>query len=150
MATRLTFRLHPAALARAARRTNRRFVATLAAAALLVGGLFVSAQRGAGSGPRVLVFGYALLAALAAVSYRRRMVRFRARWTTFEIALDDDGVSRTVEGFPPVRLARADVAAVEEGPRGLAVRDRAGRGLLVPRELDGYERLRAALEAWPR
>lgn len=148
MPTRVAFRLHPAALARAARRTNRRFAATLAAAALLVGGLFASALRSSGEGPRALVLGYALLAVLAAVSYRRRMARFRARWTTFEIALDDDAITRTVEGFPPVRVSRAEVAAVEEGPKGLAVRDRAGHGLLAPRELDGYERLRAALEAW--
>lgn len=66
------------------------------------------------------------------------------------IAIEDEAITRTVEGHPPLRVGRADVAAIEEGPRGLAVRDRAGRGLLVPRELLGYERVRAALEGWQR
>jgi hypothetical protein len=76
------------------------------------------------------------------------MARFRARWTSFEIALGEDAIAREIAGFPPVRIARAEVTAVEEIPAGLAVRDARGRGLVVPRELEGYEGVRTALAAW--
>ena len=64
------------------------------------------------------------------------------------IALAEDAIAREVAGFPAIRIARAEVAAIEELPAGLAVRDGNGRGLVVPRELEGYEELRAALATW--
>jgi hypothetical protein len=55
---------------------------------------------------------------------------------------------RQVDGFAPLRIARAEVEAVGERADGLVVRGRGGVALLVPRDLEGYARLRAALAAW--
>ena len=62
--------------------------------------------------------------------------------------LDDEAVVREVAGVAPVRIARGDVAAVEERAEGLVVRGRSGAALLVPREIDGYARAREALAGW--
>jgi hypothetical protein len=53
-----------------------------------------------------------------------------------------------VDGFPPIRIARAEVVSVEERPAGVVVRSRDGASLLVPRELEGYERARDVLAGW--
>jgi hypothetical protein len=105
-------------------------------------------MRDSGRGLDALVVPFALLLVLAAFSYVRRMRRFRARWASFEIALENEAIGRAVIGFPPVRIVRAEVAAIEEVGAGLAVRARDGRGIVVPRELDGYERVRDALAGW--
>jgi hypothetical protein len=126
---------------------NRRFGATVVAVVLIVLAAYTGGLRD-GRGVDALVLPFALLLVLVVVSYVRRMARFRARWTSFEIALGEDAIAREVAGFPPVRIARAEVTAVEEIPAGLAVRDGGGRGLVVPRELEGYEGVRAALAAW--
>ena len=142
------FRLRPDASRVAARRMNRRFLATFAAVVLLVLAAHAAGLRDPGRGLGALAIPFALLLVLAAFSYVRRMRRFRARWASFEIALEDEAIGRAVIGFPLVRILRADVTAIEEIPGGLAVRGRDGRGLVVPRELDGYERVREALAGW--
>jgi hypothetical protein len=53
-----------------------------------------------------------------------------------------------VEGFAPVAIARADVVGVEERPEGVVVRGRGGAAVLVPRDVEGYERARAILSGW--
>ena len=126
---------------------NRRFAATVVAVVLIVLAAYAGGLRD-GRGVDALVVPFAILVVLVVVSYVRRMARFRTRWASFEIALGEDAIAREVAGFPPVRIARAEVAAVEEIPTGLAVRDAHGRGLVVPRELEGYEGVRAALAAW--
>jgi len=143
------FRLRADAMSALRRRHDRRFAATLLAATFLVVVAFVSGLRGGGLGGwGTLLIGLGLLAALATWSYRRRVRTFRARWESFTVALGDDAVSRTVEGHPEVRIARAEVAAVGEAPAGLVVRSRGGHALVVPREIEGYDRLRSALSAW--
>lgn len=142
------FRLRPDASRATARRMNRRFAATFVAVVLLVLAAYAAGMRETGRGLDALVVPFALLLVLAAFSYVRRMRRFRARWTSFEIALEEDAIGRVVVGFPPVRILRADVTAIEELPAGLAVRARDGRGIVVPRELDGYERVREVLAGW--
>ncbi len=127
---------------------RRRFLATLAAAAAVVVATYALALRRQGAGLGTLAFSLGLLLALAALTFVRRMRRMHARWASFEVALDASGVERRVGGAPPLRIERGELAAVEEGARGIAVRDRAGRALLVPRELDGYDRLRSALLGW--
>ena len=141
------FRLRPEASRATARRMNRRFAATVVAVVLLVLAAYAAGMRDSGRGLDVLVVPFALLLVLAAFSYVRRMRRFRARWASFEIALENDAIGRAVIGFPPVRILRTDVASIEELRSGLAVRARDGRGS-VPRELDGYERIRDALAGW--
>ncbi len=140
-------RLRPDASRATARRMNRRFAATVVAVVAIVLAAYWGGIRD-GRGPDALVVPFAILFVLVVVSYLRRMARFRARWASFEIALDEDGIAREVKGFPTVRIARAEVAAIEEVPAGIAVRDGHGRGVVVPRELDGYERVRAALATW--
>jgi hypothetical protein len=147
-ATGERFRLRADAMRGMSRRLAWRFALTVAAAAFVVVAAFAAGLRGRDGGASPLVLGLALLIALAAVSFRRRTARFRARWATFTVVLEDAAVARTVEGFPDVRIARADVASVGEAPAGLVVRARAGPALVVPRELEGYERVRAALLAW--
>jgi hypothetical protein len=142
------FRLRPEASRATARRMNRRFAATVVAVVLLVLAAYAAGMRDSGRGLDVLVVPFALLLVLAAFSYVRRMRRFRARWASFEIALENDAIGRAVIGFPPVRILRTDVASIEELRSGLAVRARDGRGVVVPRELDGYERIRDALAGW--
>lgn len=142
------FRLRPEASRATARRMNRRFAATVAAVVLLVLAAYAAGVRDTGRGLDALVVPFALLLVLAAFSYVRRMRRFRARWTSFEIALEDGAIGRAVIGFEPVRIVRAEVAAIEELPAGLAVRARDGRGLVVPRELEGYAQVREALAGW--
>lgn len=142
------FRLRPDASRATARRMNRRFAATFVAVVALVLAAYAAGMRDTGRGLDALVIPFALLLVLAAFSYVRRMRRFRARWASFEIALEDEAIGRAVIGFPPVRIVRADVAAIEEVGAGLAVRARDGRGIVVPRELDGYERVRGALAGW--
>ena len=132
----------------AAARTRRRlFVALLAAAAAVVF-LWGAALRPRGASLGSLGFALALLGALALVSLRRRLRRLVARWSSFELTIAADAVAREVEGFAPIRIARADVESVEERAQGLLVRSRSGAALLVPRELDGYERARELLSAW--
>ena len=142
------FRLRPEASRATARRMNRRFAATVVAVVLLVLAAYAGGMRDPGRGLDVLMVPFALLLVLAAFSYVRRMRRFRARWASFEIALENDAIGRAVIGFPPVRILRTDVASIEELRSGLAVRARDGRGVVVPRELDGYERIRDALAGW--
>lgn len=142
------YRLRQDASRATARRMNRRFLATFVAVVALVLAAWAAGMRGEGRGLDALAVPFALLLGLAAFSYVRRMRRFRARWASFEIALEDEAIGRAVLGFPPVRIARADVAAIEEVGAGLAVRARDGRGLVVPRELEGYERVREALARW--
>jgi hypothetical protein len=142
------FRFRDDVLRAAASRTRRRLVVSVAVAALAVVALWAGALRPQGAGPSSLVFALVLLALLAILSLRRRLSRLHARWSSFEIQVDADGIARAVHGFPPVRIARADVSAVVERPAGLVVRDRGGRSLLVPRELEGYERARELLAPW--
>src|SRR5512138_2466632 len=142
------FRFREQVLRGAAARTLRRFAATLAATSALFGAVWAAALRPQGAGWGTLAFSLALLLALAAFSMRRRMRRLHARWESFEVALDADAIARQVTGFAPVRIARADVESVGERADGLVVRGRGGALLLVPRELDGYARLREALAVW--
>ncbi len=142
------FRLRPEASRATALRMNRRFAATVVAVVLLVLAAYAGGMRDSGRGLDVLVVPFMLLLVLAVFSYVRRMRRFRARWASFEIALEDGAIGRAVIGFPPIRILRADVASIEELRPGLAVRARDGRGLVVPRELDGYEQVRDALAGW--
>src|SRR5512133_3687346 len=115
-------RLRPDASRATARRMNRRFGATVVAVVGIVLAAYAGGLRDR-RGPDVLVVPFAILLVLVVVSYVRRMARFRARWASFEIALGEDGIARAVKGFPTVRIARADVSAIEEVPAGLAVRD---------------------------
>lgn len=143
------FRLRADAMAALRRRLDRRFAATLLATALLVVLAFASGLRGGGLGGwGTLAVGLGLLAALAAWSYRRRIRTFRARWESFTVVLGEDAVSRSVDGHPELRIVRAEVAEVGEAPAGLVIRARTGSALVVPREIEGYERLRSALSAW--
>ena len=142
------FRFREDVLRAAAARTRRRFATTLVATAAVVGAVWSAALRPQGAGWGSLAFSLAFLLALAAFSMRRRMRRLHARWDSFEIALEDGAISRQVAGAAPLRIARADVEAVGERPDGLVVRARGGLALLVPRDVEGYARLREALAAW--
>lgn len=129
-------------------RTRRRLLVSVATAAAAIAGLWAAVLRPQGSRPATLAFALVLLAALAFFSLRKRLRRLHARWSSFEVRLEADAIGREVSGFPAVRIARADVGAIEERAAGLVVRDRAGRSLLVPRELEGYERVRELLSGW--
>jgi hypothetical protein len=142
------FRFRDEVLRAAASRTRRRLLVTLAAAAALTVAVWGALFRARASSPTTLVFALALLAVLGALSLRRRLGRLHARWSSFEVRVEGDAVSREVSGFPPIRIARDEVAAIEERAAGLVVHDRSGRSLLVPRELDGYERARGLIGAW--
>ncbi len=142
------FRFREDVLRAAARRTRRRLAATLVAAAAAVAGVWATALRERGAGTGSLAFALGLLVVLAAFSLRGRMRRLHARWASFEIALDEGAIAREVTGFPRLELARADIAAIEERAAGLVVRGRAGAALLVPREVEGYARVREALSGW--
>jgi hypothetical protein len=142
------FRFRDDVLRAAASRTRRRLVVSLAAAALATAALWGGVLRAQGASPGALAFALALLALLAFLSLRRRLRRLHARWSSFEVRIGPDAVEREVIGFPPLRIARGDVAAVDERPAGLVLHDRAGHALLVPREVDGYARARELLLAW--
>ncbi len=142
------YRFREDVLRDAARRTRRRLAATLVATGAIVVAVWATALRAQGAGVGTLAFSLALLCALALFSMRRRMGRLHARWASFAVTLDDEAVVREVAGVAPVRIARADVAAVEERPEGIVVRGRSGAALLVPRDLDGYTRAREALARW--
>lgn len=142
------FRLRADAMAAVAARMNRRFALTAAMAFALLVAIAVGMLRADDSGPRTLVFGLLLLLALVALTYRRRVRRFRARWASFEIALEGEAIERSVEGYPPIRITRTEVTALEEHAAGVTVRGAGGKGLVVPRELEDYERIRAVLVTW--
>jgi len=135
-------------MAQVASRMRRRFALTAALAFALLVAIALGAMRGDDRSGRTLAFGLLLLLALVIASWLRRRRRFRARWASFEIVLEPDAIARSVEGSRPERIARAEVSALEERRAGIAVRGPDGRGVFVPRELDGYERVRAALLAW--
>ena len=143
----ISFHLEPAAFRPEARRATRRALALAAAVGAVVVAFWAALLRGRGAGPGTLVLPLVLLAALAALSHLARMRRARARWEAFRVALGQDGITRELPGFPTLRIGRAEVTAVEEDPRGISVRA-GGRALLVPRQLEGYERFREALAAW--
>ncbi len=142
------FRLRAEAMQRMARRLNARFALTVATVALLVVGLYSAGLRDREGGYASLAVGLAVLAVLAFWSWRRRLTRFRERWASYTVVLGPAAVERTVVGYPDVRIARDEVTAVGDTPGGLVVRGRSGEAVAVPRELEGYERLRAALLAW--
>lgn len=142
------FRFRDDVLRTAASRTRRRLLASFAASAVAVAGAWAAALRPRGGTIGSLAFALALLAVLALLSLRRRLRRLHARWSSFEVAVGDEGIGREVDGFPPVAIARAEVAAVEERAAGIVVRGRSGASLLVPRELQGYERARDLLAGW--
>jgi hypothetical protein len=142
------FRFREDVLRAAAARTRRRLATTLVATAAVVVAVWSAALRPKGAGWGTLAFSLALLLALAGLSMRRRMRRLHARWGSFEIVVDEVAISRQVSGFAPVRIARADVESIGERADGVVVRGRGGAALLVPREIDGYARLREALAGW--
>jgi hypothetical protein len=141
------FRLSTEAWSAHARRMNRRALVLVGATAAVVIAIWAGVLRDRGAGPGSLLLPLGLLVAFAGLSHLSRMRRSRGRWEGFLISLEPDAIRRELPGFPTVTLARREIASVEEGPRGVAIR--AGDGaLLVPRELEGYERFRAALAAW--
>jgi hypothetical protein len=142
------FRFRDDVLRTAASRTRRRILLSVAATAAAATLVWVAALRPRGDGPGGLVFALVLLGALALFSLRRRLARLHVRWSSFEVTLSDERVARAVDGFPPLFIERADVVAVEEQPAGLVVRGRGERSILVPRELEGYDRARARIAAW--
>ncbi len=142
------FRFREDVLRTAAARTRRRLATTLLATSAIVVAIWAAALRPKGAGWETLAFSLGLLLALAALSVRRRMRRLHARWDSFEIALDEDAIARQVSGFAPLRIARADVEAIGERVDGIVVRARGGAALLVPREIDGYARVRELLAGW--
>lgn len=144
------FRFRDDVLRSAASRTRRRILLSVVVTAVAAVGVWAAALRPRGGGPGGLVFALALVALLAFFSLRRRLGRLHARWSSFEVTISDAGIGRVVEGFPPVTIARGDVAAVEERAGGVVVRGKGGAALLVPRELDGYDRVRARLAEWAR
>lgn len=143
-----TFRFRDDVLRAAASRTRRRLLAMVLLVAALLTGLWAAVLRPQGSRPGTLAFALAFLALLAFLSLRRRLRRLHARWSSFEVTVGEDAIARKVKGFPAVRIARADAISVGEQAAGVVVRDRSGRALLVPREIDGYDRLRALLAGW--
>ena len=144
------FRFPEDVLRSAAARTRRRLLVSLVAAAGATVAVWAAVLRaqGAGAGAPALAVALGLLALVAFLSLRGRLRRLHARWSSFEVRVEPDAIGREVSGFPPIRIARADVFAIEERAAGLVVRDRAGRSLLVPREVDGYERVRELLAGW--
>ncbi len=143
----VVFRLRADAWPPQERRMVRRMALTFAAALIILGLLDWTMLRDeAAPGARLAV----LLGCVAVIAFflaRRRVVRARALWRSFEIALDDEGVTRRVVGFPALRIGRAELSGLSEAPQGLALR--AGdRVLWAPRQLDGYDRLRDAVAAW--
>jgi hypothetical protein len=141
------FRLDAAAFRAEERRAHLRAAALAVATAAVVLGVWAGLLRDRGAGPGSLVLPLALLALLAGLSHLARMRRARARWDGLRVVLGADAITRETPGFPAVRIERPEVTAVEEGPRGIVVR--AGdRALLVPRQIEGYERVRGALAGW--
>ena len=65
-----------------------------------------------------------------------------------EAGQDRDREHRLDGLLHPVRIARADVETIGERADGIVVRARGGAALVVPRELEGYARLREALAGW--
>lgn len=142
------FRFREDVLRDAASRTRRRILLTLAATAPLVAIAWAWTLRRGGSGYGTLAFALALLLVLAGLSARKRLGRLHARWATFAIVLGEEEIRREVEGFPPARIARSEVTAIEELPQGLVVHGPAETSILVPREVAGWERIREALSRW--
>jgi hypothetical protein len=143
-----TFHFPEEVLRFAAVRTRRRFALALVATGAIVVAGWLGVLRAQGAGWGTLAFSLGLLLAFAALSMRRRMRRMHQRWASFAVTIEDDHVRREVAGYAPILIARSDVAAVEERPAGIVVRDRAGAALLVPRDLDGYARAREVLSGW--
>lgn len=142
------FRFREDVLHAAASRLRRRFALTLAATGAIVVLVWATALRAQGAGPGTLAFSVVFLLGVATLSLRRRMRRLHARWDSFAVTIEGERVVREVAGFRPLSIARADVEAIEERAEGIVVRGRGGQVLLVPRDLDGYARARAALAAW--
>jgi hypothetical protein len=142
------FHLRADAMAAVEKRLRRRFAVTAALAFALLVVVGLTTLRDPDGSSRSLVFGLLLLFALVVASFVRRHGRFRRRWASFEIALERDAIARTVDGYRPERIARAELTAFEERPAGLVVRGPGGRAVVIPRELDGYERVRAAVLGW--
>ena len=142
------FRLRADAMAGMARRLNLRFALTVATVAIIVIALFSAGLRDREGGYGALTVGLGLLALLAFWSWRSRLTRFRERWSSFTVVLEPEALGRTVKGYPDVRIPRAEVTSVGEAPAGIVVRARGGAAIVVPRELEGYERVRAAVSAW--
>lgn len=148
MAEAERFRLRAGAMQGMARRLNLRFALTVATVAVIVIALFMGGLRDReGGGYGALAVGLVVLAVFAFWGWRRRVTRFRERWASFTVTLEPDAIARTVQGYPDVRIPRAEVTSVGEAPAGIVVRSK-GAAVVVPRELEGYERIREVLAGW--
>jgi hypothetical protein len=148
MATEERFKFREDVLRTAASRTRRRVLLGVVAVAAAAAGVWSAFLRPRGGGPGALVLALVLLGLLSLLSLRRRLHRLHDRWSSFEVVVSDARVVRTVRGFPRLAVDRADLEALEERAAGLVVRGRSGVTLLVPREVDGYDRARVRLTGW--
>jgi len=109
-------------------------------------GLFVSWRQGASPG---LLLGMGLLAmGLVAFGGRKGMRAQIERYRSYTIVVGEDALERRMEGFPPVRLALAEITRGVRIPgRGLTLYAQGPRpALYLPAALEDFEALAAWLE----
>ena len=83
----------------------------------------------------------------AALRARGHLARGLSEWESFEIAMSPDAI-RLSKRDRPVEFRRDEVTALREFDRGLVLSAGGLRAIWIPRALDGYEFLRAALSNW--
>jgi nitrogen fixation-related uncharacterized protein len=128
----------------------RQMKLTMMAMIVVVFGVFVSTiWRQGGRQPEFLII---IAAALPVVGWLlvRQIKRYRKSWESFQLIVGPDFIRREQAGYPPLEIRREEVRGIFEGARsGLVVRTmQIHKMLFVPKDLEGYEELRAQLQQW--
>ncbi len=148
MASPTTFRLRPDAFDANRRLRLRAMAGRLVVMIAIVVGVEVFMLRGNPDAVRFSLVPLAIVAIAIALAMRRQVARWRAQWSTFEVVLTEVDLTRSIQGFPTLRIPRSEVSAIDETPAGLNVRAGKLTALWLPKTLEGYDLLRDRLSTW--
>lgn len=143
-----TFRLRPEGFEADRRKRLRALVGRLAVMTAIVVGVEAFVLRGNLDAIGFSLVTLAIVALVIAVAVRRRIARWRAQWSTFEVVITEDDLTRSVQGYPTLRIPRSNVSGIDEAPEGLSVRAGKLTAVWLPRAIDGYDLLRERLSTW--
>jgi hypothetical protein len=125
-----------------------RSFAGMAVTVLIVIGISKYTQRG--STPFTMLDGFALLGItlpIIGLLQWRQAGKLVVQLAAYQLTLGPNILRMTSSGMVPFEALRDEITAIVETRRGLFVTHR-GRRFVIPRDLEGYDVVRAQLDAW--